>query len=81
MSRRFAPIYPAYTFHESKTWHAWVKFTAADVFALKEKPGFEGDTKVATEANEYMMGECARLEVSCLMRESLRSKLQRMCAL
>jgi hypothetical protein len=42
MSRRTAPIYPAYTFNQSRTWFNWVKLTAADVHGLREEPGFQG---------------------------------------
>jgi hypothetical protein len=44
MSRRSAPIYPAYAFNESRTWFNWVKLTAVDVHGLREEPGFQGDT-------------------------------------
>lgn len=35
-------IYPAYTFHASPTYFAWVKTTAADVQSLQSVRGFEG---------------------------------------
>ncbi|KAK4503246.1 hypothetical protein PRZ48_006674 [Zasmidium cellare] len=35
-------IYPRRYFDESKTWFAWNKLTAADVYTLREEPGFEG---------------------------------------
>lgn len=46
MNRRSAPIYPAYTFSESRTWFNWAKLTAADLHGLREEPGFEGNTRL-----------------------------------
>ncbi|MCJ1472129.1 hypothetical protein MMC13_000776 [Lambiella insularis] len=35
-------FYPAYCFSSSPTFNTWTKLTAADVHALKEREGFEG---------------------------------------
>ncbi|KAL9103589.1 MAG: hypothetical protein Q9163_001391 [Psora crenata] len=35
-------FYPAYCFHLSPTYNSWVRLTATDVLALKEREGFEG---------------------------------------
>jgi len=37
-------IYPAYSFHASPTYFAWVKTTAAVIHRLRSVPGFEGNT-------------------------------------
>jgi hypothetical protein len=38
-----APIHNAKYFFASPTYNKWVKLTAADIHALREIPGFEGD--------------------------------------
>lgn len=47
-------VYPAYCYSRSPTFHKWVKLTAADVHALRQERGFEGECIRDDEAQKHL---------------------------